>query len=411
MSDYRYEIGYHINDCNRDLIIIDRERRLKKIKSKKYIKNYNQKWYKVKCNICGWDENWIDERKIYGKNKYHCSCCTSKIVIPGINDIATTHPDKVKFFANFEDCLTHTYGSSKYVEGKCPSCGDITLRMVNGIVKYNNYPCCKCGDGFSIPEKFIYNILRYCNVEFIHQLSSATFKWCGNYYYDFYIPKKKAIIEVNGLQHYMDKMFTTYKQQSKRDYEKLLLARNNGIKDYIIINASKSDFNSLKNELIEEKWLELLGIDSSNIDFEECYKNTCSSLVVEICKDFNNNPNQKLTDLAVKYQLSRATIRDYLKKGNIYGWCKFNMVDHKAEMVKNTGYLNAKPVEIFKGNKSLGLFKSTTDLSNKSIDLFGTKLNQPNINRICRGEENRYKGFTFRRIGIEEYNNRQSEWK
>ena len=153
MNDYKYEIGDNITDCNRDLTIINRERRMK---------NYNQKWYKVKCNICGWDEKWINELQINGKRKYRCACCSGQIVVPGINDIATTHPDKIKFFAHYDDCLTHSHGTHKKVEAKCPSCGDITLRPINYITKYNNYPCGKCGDGFSIPEKFIYNILRYC---------------------------------------------------------------------------------------------------------------------------------------------------------------------------------------------------------------------------------------------------------
>ena len=46
----------------------------------------------------------------------NCPYCINKKVVRGFNDIATTHPDLIKYFVNIKDAYTHTYGSEDKVE-------------------------------------------------------------------------------------------------------------------------------------------------------------------------------------------------------------------------------------------------------------------------------------------------------
>lgn len=408
-SDYKYNIGDRFTD-GRDIEIIDRKIVVKNVNTKGKIKPTNIRYYKIKCHICGWDENWILQSQINGSHKYHCSCCNNNIVVPGINDIATTHPEKIKYFVNYNDVINNTYGTSKKAYTKCPECGDVRLRQINDVIREEKYSCKKCGDGFSIPEKFMYNILRKCGIDFIHQLSKKVFPWCGKYYYDFYIPSKNMIIEMNGIQHYYDKFNGSVKEQKRIDEIKRKLALDNGIEKYIVIPILFSEYDVLVGFVRRSKLFDILEINFDTFDFVECYKNTCSSLVKTICEDFNKDSSQKIADLASRYNVTRPTIRSYLKRGNMFGWCNFNeeeMKNHKKEIVKRIGHNNAKPVEIFKEGRSLGIFKSATDLSKKSFELFGIDLVESKINAVCRGVYKTHRGYTFKRLSKEEYSKRK----
>lgn len=411
---YKYNIGDRFIDKDRDIEIIDRKYEYEKsIVYGKEILNC-VKWYKIKCHICGWDDYWIRQMRINHKQKYKCACCNGRVVVPGINDIATIYPHKVKYFVDPEVVRKYTSGTHQKAYTRCPECGDIRLRFIREVLHEEKYSCTKCGDGFSIPERFVYNVLKSCGIEFIHSLSKTTYSWCQQFIYDFYIPRANMIIEVNGIQHYKNKFFSTVNEQFLNDVVKIKLAQANGIKHYEIIHAQNSSYEYLVNELSNHRLFKILGIDTSQIDFINCFKNITTSLMKTVCEDYNNNPRQSIKELAVKYDVNRQTIRKYLKRGNVIGLCQYNTEDmkkHHANVMKEVGKCHSKHIEIFKDDKSLGIYESTTDLSNKSIEHFGTKLHQSEINKLCRGEIKTYKGYSFRRIDDREYNSRQTEWK
>lgn len=61
--------------------------------------------------------------KIKKKSKTNwCPVCSNKMVIPGINDIATLRPDLVKYFRNKEDTKKYVPQSGETVELECPDC-------------------------------------------------------------------------------------------------------------------------------------------------------------------------------------------------------------------------------------------------------------------------------------------------
>ena len=171
MEDFKFNIGDKFKDDKKDLIIIDREYRTTK-------KNHNEKWYKYKCNKCGWNEGWISEYKIEARG---CSCCCGRTVVKGINDISTTAPWMVKFFSNKNDAYKYTCGSNKKIKTKCPDCGNEKYMIINNLFK-KGFSCNKCSDGFSYPNKFMFNVLEQLNEEFVSECSPI---WVEGKFYDF----------------------------------------------------------------------------------------------------------------------------------------------------------------------------------------------------------------------------------
>ena len=90
-----------------------------------------------KCFTCGYEWQKSGGNRLNGSG---CPCCSNKVVVPGINDMATTHP------ALASECLDD---STKYVAGthvvldwKCSTCGYEWPARGNDRVNYGGCPCC-----------------------------------------------------------------------------------------------------------------------------------------------------------------------------------------------------------------------------------------------------------------------------
>jgi len=83
----------------------------------------------VKCSIDGYVWS-ADPRKLMRGSQ--CSVCSNRTVMVGINDIATTRPDLIKYLKYKEDSYKYTFGSEKYVDVVCPECGyECSVRISN----------------------------------------------------------------------------------------------------------------------------------------------------------------------------------------------------------------------------------------------------------------------------------------
>lgn len=398
-KEFKVNIGQTFKEDKRDLVIIDREYRKDK-------KRKQWKWCKYKCNKCGYDEGWIEESSLF--RGQGCACCRGLKVVKGINDIATTNSEMVKYFKNIEDAYVYTKSSSKKIKLKCPDCGfekEIKLYVLYGY----GFSCPKCGDGTSYPEKVIINLLKKLNINFKTQLNKSQFKWCNKYLYDFYFEYKgdSYIIETHGMQHYEEchGVFNkrNLKEEQENDKLKYELAIHNGIKseNYISIDCRYSTIEWIKGNILKSKLNYIF--DISQINWLEIDKQAQKSKVIEVCeywKGHNNINNEDLstTQVGEVFNMSRGTILDYLKRGNDIGICTY---DPHKELIKNAyknGKNNGKQVEIFKDGKSLGKFESAIELEKKSEELFNIKLYSQNIVKVCNGKLNKYKGFTFKQF-------------
>lgn len=390
--DFRFDILLEVKTNNRDLVIVDREYRIKSSKRKKQYKKY----YKYICNKCGYS-GWILESNLI--NECGCACCTNKVAVLGINTIYDTDPWMMELGVSEEVAKRYTRGSGKKVEVTCPDCGNKKEMRLSTIYDRKSI-CCTCGDSFSYPEKFMSSILKQLNVEYVTQLSKTTFDWCDKYRYDFYIPSLNMIIETHGMQHYEEsgrKSARTLQEEQRNDKLKRELALYNGIKHYIIVDCKYSDSQYIKNSILNSKLNELF--DLSNIDWLKCEEFALKNLVKEVCEYWNQKEEwETTTNLSLLFNIHDVTIRKYLERGTRLKWCSYDPKKEVKKVASKSGKLNSKQVEIFKDDVSLGVFDSVAELERQSEELFGVKLIQSGISQVCLGIKEKYKNFKFKYI-------------
>lgn len=399
-SEFKVEIGQVFKDDKRDITIIDREIRTR---YKKNGSKCNYKWYKYTCNKCGWTEGWIVESSLLkGTN---CSCCTNQTVVEGINDIPTTEPWMVKYFqGGYDEAKLYIKCSGQRIIPICTDCGRINNKSIRIDYIYRNHSIgCICGDGISKPEKFMSAVLEQLNLEFTTQLNKTTFKWCDKYKYDFYFKYNGEgyIIEVNGEQHYKETggvFIRTLREEQLNDKVKKELALRNGIREenYIVIDCRKSELEFIKQSILDSNLSKI--VDLSKTDWNEAEEFALSNRVKEACNLWNSGI-KSTKEISEIMKINRGTVIRYLNNGTkIWDWCNYNAKEETKNSGKLQGGFNKKQVEIFKDNKSFGIFSSCKELSKKSEELFGVKLIGSSISAVANGKRKLHKGYTFQYI-------------
>lgn len=260
---------------------------------------------KVKCLKC---------EKIFYKREYDiansgCPYCSGRIVTENFNDLWTLRPDLRKYFVYEEEAKKVTICSNKKIKVKCPICGEEKYMNIGHLTE-RGFSCPKCSDGISYSEKFLYNLLKNVNVVFKKE---KTFDWSQNKRYDFYIPKLSCIIEVHGLQHYFYTGFSrSLEEEQENDKLKEQLAKENGIKHYIILDCRKSEMEWVKNSILNSQLNELF--DLSNINWKEIDYNSNSSLFIKFYILFKEKiPLNKIIE---QLEIHETTAYKYLRKIN-----------------------------------------------------------------------------------------------
>lgn len=393
-GDFKVEIGVPFKSDNRDLIVTDREYRYRN-KSNGQIER--QKFYKYTCNKCGWTEGWIEESNLRKGNGCACCCPTPRIIVPEINSIWATDRWMCNLGVSEEDAKKYTKSGSDEIEIICPHCGTKKKKRINDIHNKKSIGC-TCGDGFSYPSKFVFDLLKQVNVDFYIEYNP---EWIKPKRYDFYIPEYNMIIEVHGSQHYKEtgrKEARNLIEEQENDRIKRELALANGIKYYIELDCRESNLEWIKNSILNSKLN--VSFDLSNINWLKCEEFAINSnKVKEVCDYWNNKEEWETTYTIVennKWGIKGvSTIKKYLKAGTKLGWCDYNPEDEKMKSSKKKNKIG-KQVEIFKNNKSLGIFESCAELARQSEELFGVKLFKDAIHPVCNGRRKEYKGFEFR---------------
>lgn len=410
---FKVRIGDMFKDEKRNLTILNREYRQREMKADKKGRVYttSEKWYKYKCNICGCNEIWIEESNLL--KGVGCGCCSGKVVVEGINDIATTNPELVNFFKYKEDAKNYTANSNKKVIVKCPDCNKEKLIIIQSMYE-NKSISCGCGDGFSYPSKIINSVLIQLGVNFTQEYSPDYLVpkegRKSRKYSDFYLPDYNLVIEVDGKLGHEGGI--TY-SKSNKSLDELVAIDKWKDKQHlkhgnqtIRINCFQSDLDYIKNSILHSKLINIF--DLSKIDWCKCQEFAINNnKVKDVCDLWNNKRDWETTyDLAKKLNITVSTVRRYLKNGTDVGWTNYNpdiekkkMHKKLAERSKNiNSIIFSKKIEIFKDGISQGVFKSSKELSEKSELLFGVELQYTSIMRAARGERNQYKGFTFKYV-------------
>ena len=177
-------------------------------------------WWK--CHKCG--HEW--EAKVCNRNHGRgCPCCAHKCLVPGKNDLATTHPQLAKEWhptkngdLKPQDVM---YGQARKVWWICPQ-GHAYQASLNHRSGNHGTACSVCNRGrrTSFREQAFYYYLKQI---FNDAISGFTADWLGRFELDIYIPSIKAALEYDGVAWHKEHNF-------RREREKYKLCQEHGIK-------------------------------------------------------------------------------------------------------------------------------------------------------------------------------------
>lgn len=270
----------------------------------------NYKAYEYQCTLC----NHIGTKYERDLDKL-CPVCQVKIgnkVDPMINSIKVTDPDIYNLIID-DGVEFYARKSEHKVHWKCPNCQKINYTSLGHLTENKRLPCKYCSDGTSFPEKILNNVMSQISKTFEPQ---KTFEWT-NRKYDIY--DQGIYIEINGQQHYkkgFDKCGgRTVQEEQENDYHKKQIAIENdaNYKDYIYIRADVSDFNYIKNNILDSNMKKYYNMQV--INWEEVKKNGLKSDIVEAIRLYN----QGLSIQAIARELKKCknTIKNYLQKASV----------------------------------------------------------------------------------------------
>lgn len=364
---YIYNIGDEINGYE----VIEQTR--------VYYKNnkYGIRSYTCKCLKDGYINKGIPEGNLLKGTG--CPLCSGRAIVKGINDIATTKPEMLKYIANKEDGFKYGKSSNKKVLMVCPDCNSERMFSINQLDVLGKLPC-KCSDGISYPNKFIMSILEQLGVKFE---TEKRFKWLDNRYYDFYIKDYNCIIEAHGGQHYIQtnrKGARTLEEETKNDKIKKRKALENGISNYIVLNCSTSDREFIKDSILSSDLPKMLGFSEEDIDWLKCDEFALGNYAKYVCELWDSGRFNTTTELCDYLGVSANAVK-YLKKGTELGWCNY---DGQAEARKTIEANAGKNVDkLIKYNKDTGGYWKGKNRSKETKE----KLRQANLGKKWTPEE------------------------
>jgi len=328
--EYLYSVGDKIKTNTGEIEILSKTY---KILSKKENKH---KAYKYRCTIDGYEDIITEGNLKQGKG---CSVCKGGVVKAGVNDIGTTDIWMLDYLLDKDDAFKYSIGSSKLIKCKCPICG-YKKEIKADTIKFHGYGCPICSDHISFGEKLIINLLIELDIDFKKE---KTFKWSKNIFsqndklkgskrYDFYVNSLNTIIEAHGKQHYSSnfcyKDSKSLKEEKENDKIKEEIAKENGIKNYIIIDCRISDLDFIKSNIIDSKLNELF--DLSNIDWNKILLLAKGNLLISTCNLYAEGLTS--TQISNKLKIGKTGILSYLRRGTDLGMCDY---DAKEEMRKS----------------------------------------------------------------------------
>jgi len=357
------------------------------------IKNTVRKEYQYKCLICG-NQDIISEYDL--KSGKGCNVCAGKKILQGYNDLWTTNPDVAKLLRNKDIGYKINHGSHKKIEFTCPECGKINLKRVKDVVN-QGFSCQFCSDKISIPEKFLHYVLSNIQIQFNPQ---QKFKWSKNKRYDVYIPNIKTIIEINGIQHYEEtNRGRSLNEEQKNDEIKKQLAKENRIKNYIIIDARYSELEYMKQSILNSKLATIFNLN--NVDWENCFQKALKSKLILAANMWTNG--LYTYQIAKNLNISTCTVQSYLKKANDIGLCIYDKTknykitaqkkyNQNISGIEKTWKLNCVPVKCITTNE---IFKSIND----AMILYPSA---SHISLVCKG---------IRKTSGKNKNNQRLKWE
>lgn len=277
-----------------------------------------------KCKICNYEWNIKPNTILHNKG---CPVCSGNIIGPAPeyrNSIwASEYREYLSQYLTEEQMKQYAPHSKKYIDAICPDCGEHKLIKVYQL-KDQGIGCI-CGDGYSYPNKFVYNILCQLKLNVKPEYSPS---WAERKRYDEYLIDYNIIIENHGKQHYTQQDSLTHRSLEKElenDRIKYQLAKENGINNYIVLDCSESSMQWIKQSILESPLPMLLNFCEHDIDWVAADVYATSNLIKQASDLYNNGMNA--SNIAKQLSTTCTSVTRWLNKATEIGWC--NYISHK----------------------------------------------------------------------------------
>lgn len=261
-----------------------------------------------------------------------CKIC-SQSKVNDSNRLSIVRPELVKYFKNKDNANNYAEFSMKKDSFICPDCGtEKEMRIVD--LSTRGFSCKSCSDSIPIGEKFIFNLLKFLNLEFICQYNT---QWSENKRYDFYIPSLNLVIEASGSQHFVkvnNDFMGTLEDIQANDRYKENLAKLNGIENYVHVDCSVYDFEFLKKSSLHSLSVLIPSLKTINLqDWLSIWEKSVKSKII-LAVDLWNSGVKDLKVISKGLGLHSATISRYLVIGTKLGLCNYDTENYRGKYKK-----------------------------------------------------------------------------
>lgn len=398
-ENFKYKVEEIVNTKEGKIKILNQYYKHKPKKYNDKIYEITFKCYDIECQVChgviyGYKEDKID-------NLVKCPYCSKQRLLVGFNDMWTTHPEQAKLLKYPEDGYKHMYSSNKpQLEWLCPYCKEEIIKTPNDV-STKGLCCPNCKNRTSYPNRFMYHFIKQLTNNIVRE---KIFEWSENRRYDICF-NNECICEAHGLQHYEDQQFftnRTLEEEQENDRLKEKLAKQNGIKEYIVIDCRYSDFEYIKKNVLHSRFNELY--DLSIIDWVKLENDVNNNIFIEAANLWNSGVHDPEV-IANKLDIYQNNLHMILGRAKELGLCdydtKITQAIGREKMNKIKYHKYAKPLLCNESKECFGTVTiCETELNNRNLNV-----DRRNISRNAQTGKLPVRGLTFSYITHEEFNN------
>ena len=250
-----------------------------------------------------------------------CGYCNNRKILRGFNDMWTTNPELATLLKEQELGYELFQFGSQRVDWQCPDCHSIIKNKRVRDVSIDGLSCPNCSPSISYGERYVRTYLMKKHIEFEQE---KIFSFAKQYRYDFYIPKKRTVIEVHGAQHYDKTLFLSPEEQKKIDEEKSKILKKHKL-NLIVFDARISEIDFFRESHKNNYQLNNL-VHVNSLNKEAVLKNIETNINIQIGKLYNsfNNPSPEIVErIADEFKLSLSQTKNILHKMSKAGICEY----------------------------------------------------------------------------------------
>ena len=112
------------------------------------------------------------------------------------------------------------------------------------------------------------------------------------------------------------------KEEQENDRLKEVLAQQNGIINYIVLDCRYSTKEWIKNSIMTSKLPQLLDFHEDDVDWDYAFEYANKNLIKEIASVYQEGMSAK--EFAKILNMTHTTVNKYLNIAHSLGWCNYD---------------------------------------------------------------------------------------